>query len=276
MAARSTRRSKIRDMSTIDPQQLKRLLGELASRFDVDVLDECDSTNSEVMRRAEAGAASGLVVVAERQLAGRGRRGRTWSSSPESSLTFSLLWRFSGDPGKLSGLSLAVGVALADALNQLGIRGVALKWPNDLLMPLESEWGKLGGILIELFNDRRSMMVVIGIGLNLAQPSGNLGYPVADLASCSSAKLDRVEVLAQSLRCLASVLARFASAGFEPMKNDWNRLNAWAGDLVTVSGEGLAAVVGHCRGVNDQGALLLETPTGIETVFSGDVSLRKA
>ena len=121
MAARSTRRSKIRGMALIDPVLLKTRLGNQAGRFDVDALDECDSTNSELLRRAEGGAPSGSVVVADRQSAGRGRRGRNWLSSPESSLTFSLLWRFSGNASTLSGLSLAVGVALAQS-QKLGIR----------------------------------------------------------------------------------------------------------------------------------------------------------
>jgi BirA family biotin operon repressor/biotin-[acetyl-CoA-carboxylase] ligase len=100
-------------MTLIDPVLLKERLGILAGRFNVDVLDACDSSSSELMRRAEQGAPAGTVIVADRQTAGRGRRGRNWLSSPESSLTFSLLWRFSGYAAGLSGLSLAVGVGLA-------------------------------------------------------------------------------------------------------------------------------------------------------------------
>src|SRR5574343_1391221 len=107
-------------MTLIDPVLLKSRLGSLAGRFDVDALAECDSTNSELMRRADRGAPSGTVIVADRQSAGRGRRGRSWLSAPESSLTFSLLWRFNGPPGQLAGLSLAVGVALARSLERLG------------------------------------------------------------------------------------------------------------------------------------------------------------
>ena len=99
-------------MALLDPTLLKARLGLLAGRFDVDALDECDSTSSELARRAEKGAPAGTVVVADRQTAGRGRRGRRWLSAPADSLTFSLLWRFSGPPGRLSGLSLAVGVAV--------------------------------------------------------------------------------------------------------------------------------------------------------------------
>ena len=100
-------------MTLLDPVRLKAALGALAVRFDVDALDRCASTNDEIARRAAANAPSGTVVVADRQSAGRGRRGRHWLSAPESSLTFSMLWRFGGSPSALSGLSLAVGVALA-------------------------------------------------------------------------------------------------------------------------------------------------------------------
>ncbi len=121
-------------MALVDPVRLKPLLGPLAGRFDVDGLGLCDSTSSELLRRAEAGAPGGTVVVADEQTAGRGRRGRAWLSSAADSLTFSLLWRFPGPAGRLAGLSLAVGVALAEGLERLGATGVRLKWPNDVLL----------------------------------------------------------------------------------------------------------------------------------------------
>ena len=120
-------------MTLIDPVILKTRLGTWAGRFDVDALAECDSTSSELLRRAEKGAPAGTVIVADQQSAGRGRRGRQWLSAPEASLTFSLLWRFSGPASQLSGLSLAVGVGLARGLERLGAQGVCLKWPNDVL-----------------------------------------------------------------------------------------------------------------------------------------------
>ncbi|HEX6733743.1 MAG TPA: biotin--[acetyl-CoA-carboxylase] ligase, partial [Azonexus sp.] len=157
-------------MPLIDLVLLKARLGPLAGRFDVDALDTCDSTSSELMRRADAGAPAGTVIVADRQEAGRGRRGRSWLSSPERSLTFSVLWRFTGSPARLGGLSLAVGVALAQALESLGARGVGLKWPNDVLLSTASDQAKLAGVLVEVVSDRRGCQTVIGIGLNLGQP----------------------------------------------------------------------------------------------------------
>ena len=182
-------------MALIDPVMLKTRLGALAGRFDVDALDECDSTNSELMRRAERGAPSGTVIVADRQSAGRGRRGRSWLSSPETSLTFSLFWRFPGNASRLSGLSLAVGVGLARALNGLGGAGIRLKWPNDVLLARPGEFAKLAGILIELSSDRRGTQAIVGIGLNLAAPAEDLPQPAAGLAE-AGVVADRHQVLA--------------------------------------------------------------------------------
>ena len=154
-------------MALLDPVLLKSRLGLLAGRFDVDALDECDSTNSELMRRAESGAPSGTVIVADRQTAGRGRRGRSWLSAPESSLTFSLLWRFSGPLARLSGLSLAVGVGLASGLESLGAQGVWLKWPNDFYLDRH----KIGGVITNIVGED----IVCGIGMNLVSAPEGFG-----------------------------------------------------------------------------------------------------
>lgn len=262
-------------MNLIDPVLLQSRLASAAGRFDVDALAECDSTNSELLRRAERGAPSGSVIVADRQSAGRGRRGRSWLSAPEASLTFSVLWRFEGPLTRLAGLSLAVGVALARALGGLGARGVRLKWPNDVLLERGESFGKLAGILVELSSDRRAAQAVIGIGLNLQAPTADLGQPVAGLDQAMVTLPDRHEVLAAILRELQQVLDVFAVDGFPAVKMAWQDLNAWQGMDLVVSGEGVVQQSGRCFGVDDTGALLLETPRGIETVLAGDVSLRR-
>ena len=263
-------------MTLIDPVLLKSRLGELAGRFDVDALDECDSTSSELMRRAERGAPAGSVVVADRQSAGRGRRGRSWLSSPESSLTFSLLWRFSGNAASLSGLSLAVGVGLARAMESIGAQGVCLKWPNDVLCRSGDDFAKLAGILIELSSDRRGTQVIIGIGLNLAPPTGALPQPVAGLSQVCLKPAERHDVLAAILRQLADVLETFAVNRFVGLRMEWQRYHAWQDQAVQILGDGEAPKLGRCLGVDAEGALQLETAAGIEHVFSGDVSLRRA
>ncbi len=263
-------------MTLIDPVLLKARLAGLAGRFDVDALDECDSTSSELMRRAERGAPSGSVVVADRQSAGRGRRGRSWLSSPESSLTFSLLWRFSGNAASLSGLSLAVGVALAQAMENLGATGVCLKWPNDVLLRSGDDFAKLAGILIELSSDRRGTQAIIGIGLNLAPPTGDLPQPAAGLSQACPKTIDRHDVLAAILGQLAAVLDTFTVNRFFGLKMKWQSYHAWQDQAVQILGDGEDPRRGRCLGVDDDGALLLETAAGIERIFSGDVSLRRA
>jgi BirA family transcriptional regulator, biotin operon repressor / biotin---[acetyl-CoA-carboxylase] ligase len=263
-------------MPLIDPVLLKTRLGLLAGRFDVDACELCDSTSSELSRRAELGAPAGTVLVADQQSAGRGRRGRHWLSSPEASLTFSLLWRFAGSPAHLAGLSLAVGVALARAVENLGATGVCLKWPNDVLLRQGDEYAKLAGILIELSSDRRGTQAVIGIGLNLLPPDGDLPQPAAGLSQAMAAVPERHVVLAAILSALAGVLDAFAAEGFAGSKGEWQQRHAWQGESVSLLGEGEAPLAGRCLGADDDGALLLETASGIQRIFSGDVSLRRA
>lgn len=261
-------------MPLIDLVLLKARLAELAGRFDVDALESCDSTSSELLRRADAGAPAGTVIVADCQTAGRGRRGRQWLSAPESSLTFSILWRFPGSMARLGGLSLAVGVALQQALEGLGARGIGLKWPNDLLLNTAEGQAKLAGILVELASDRRGCQAVIGIGLNLVRPSGELPQPAAGLEQAGLPAIDRHLLLAAILRELADVLERFAAGGFAPLRPQWQQRHVWQGQVVRILGEGEPPLQGTCLGVDEEGALLLETVAGRQRIYSGDVSLR--
>ncbi|MBS1191073.1 MAG: Biotin--acetyl-CoA-carboxylase ligase [Rhodocyclaceae bacterium] len=261
-------------MPTIDPVLVKPFLGPLSGRFDVDSLEECDSTSSELSRRADRGAPSGTVVVADRQSAGRGRRGRNWLSSPEGSLTFSLLWRFSGPATRLTGLSLAVGVAVAQALEELGAAHVRLKWPNDVLLERAEGFAKLAGILVELSSDRRGTQAVIGIGLNLLAPAGDLLMPAAGLADDLPSLPDRHRLLAGLLGALADVLDRFDAGGFAAVQSEWQRRHAWQGRPVTILQDEAVECEGICLGVDSDGALLVETAVCIKRILSGDVSLR--
>lgn len=263
-------------MPLIDPVLLKSRLGPLAGRFDVDALAECDSTSSELMRRADRGAPAGSVIVADRQSAGRGRRGRQWLSAPEASLTFSLLWRFALAPARLAGLSLAVGVALARALEGLGARDICLKWPNDVLLRQGDDYAKLAGILVELVSDRRGVQAVIGIGINLAAPVADLPQPVAGLDQAMPLVPERHLVLAAVLAALADVFDAFAVDAFAGIKTEWQERHAWQDAAVQLLDEGSVPLGGRCCGVDDDGALLLETVNGMQRIFSGDVSLRRA
>lgn len=258
----------------IDPARLKPLLGTLAVRFDVDALAACSSSSDVLLERTARGAASGSVVVADRQTAGRGRRGRHWNSAPADSLTFSLLWRFAPDFERLAGLSLVVGVAVAQALQGIGVAGLGLKWPNDVLL----DGRKLGGILVELSSDRRGIAAVIGIGLNLAPPPQpeTLDTLPASLDEALPARPDRHALLAALLAELAPRLDRFAAAGFVAQRADWQALHAWQDRPVQLLRDGRVEVEGVCRGADADGALLVDTAAGLQRCLSGDLSLRPA
>lgn len=262
-------------MPLIDPARLKPLLGALAGRFDVDSLDTCDSTSSELLRRAERGAPGGTVLVADEQTAGRGRRGRAWLSAPADSLTLSLLWRFAGPATQLAGLSLAVGVGVAQALESLGTRRVRLKWPNDVLLARDGDFAKLAGILVELSSDRRGTQAVIGIGLNLRAPSGELLQPAAGLADELPVLPDRHELLAALLAALAEVLDSFATGGFAALQSAWQQRHAWQNQPVRLLQDAAVEGEGICLGADSDGALLVETPVCIKRFLAGDLSLRR-
>lgn len=246
----------------------------MAGRFDVDSLAEVDSTSSELLRRAENGAPAGTVIVADQQSAGRGRRGRQWLSAPEASLTFSMLWRFTGAASQLSGLSLAVGVGLARGLERLGAQGVCLKWPNDVLLRQGNDFAKLAGILIELVSDRRGTRVVIGIGINLQKPQGDLPQPAAGLNQAFTVLPERHELLAAILVAVAEALETVTVDGFVGLKNEWQARHAWQDQAVQLLSDEATPLLGRCLGADNDGALLLETENGIQRILSGDVSLR--
>lgn len=251
---------------------ITRALGDSACRFDIELQAECASTNAVLLARAEAGAAGGTVIVAERQTAGRGRQGRAWLSSPGDSLTFSLLWRFPPRTAP-AGLSLAVGLAVAEAIQKVGAGRTALKWPNDLL----KDGRKLGGILIELVPGSPHA-AVIGIGLNLRLPTG---MPV-ELAAQSAAldgACDPNALLAAVLVELLAVLATFAAGGFAPLRDAWTTRHAFENAPIRLLSDFVPPRTGICRGVADDGALLLEQDGQggrIERILSGEVSLRGA
>jgi BirA family biotin operon repressor/biotin-[acetyl-CoA-carboxylase] ligase len=236
----------------------------------VEVVEETGSTNADLLARA-ATLTGPLLLVARNQIAGRGRAGRSWLSSSEGSLTFSLAWKFDGGLARLTGLPLAVGVALAETLERLGVQ-VGLKWPNDVLR----DGDKLAGILIETQAlPDGGVWAVIGIGLNLLMPDeleARIGRSVASLPWL--ARMDRDTLLAALLDGLAGALGEFGHAGFAAFAARWNLRHAWQGELVTILDGARVLHEGSAAGVDDAGRLLLDTPTGRIAVLAGDVSLR--
>ena len=263
----------------LDSVALQRDLAARAPALTVKVIEECGSTSTLLAERVAADPATpgGSVIACERQVAGRGRRGRVWMSEAGASLTFSLLWRFGGAARRgpaLSGLSLAVAVAVAQSLEQMGLIGIVLKWPNDLLY----EGAKLGGILVEVSGPG---IAIIGIGLNVQLPPGfaaTLDRAVTDLAAMTGGRFvlpDRTTLLAGVLAGLAAAMERYDREGFAPFRAGWQVRHAHQGlhvsllrDDQSVAAEGIAT------GVAEDGALLLRTAAGLQRIHSGEVSLR--
>lgn len=247
-------------------------LGSGANVFLLHALAECDSTNVQLMQLAEAGAKTGTVLVADSQTAGRGRRSRVWISSPQESLTFSLLWRFAPESSAPEALSLVVGLALQRALTTFGIKA-AVKWPNDILC----KGRKLAGVLIEAQpGDIKS--TVIGVGINLSLPR-DMPEDIARTAIALDEVLDpvprREHLLVALLNELGATLRRYEAEGFAGLREVWQRQHALHGCNVRISG-GAEDIEGICSGVTDHGELLVSTAHGVRRVISGDVSLRAA
>lgn len=242
----------------------------------LDILDSVDSTNAELLRRAERGCGSGLVCTAEQQTSGRGRRGRHWVSPYASNLYLSLLWEFNQGATALEGLSLAVGVAVARALNTCGVPDVQLKWPNDVL----HERAKLGGILLEMKGDvAGTCQVVIGVGLNVDMPvtaASEIDQAWTDVKAITGAQQPgRNTLFAALLNELVPLVADFEQQGFERWRDEWQSLDAFANQAVVLH-TGAAPLSGTARGVDGRGALQLETAAGIEAIYGGEISLRAA
>jgi len=242
-------------------------VGPLLPGFTVEVLPEIDSTNSELMRRAHAGQFEPVLLVAERQLAGRGRMGRQWLSGDASagdqgaqSLTFSLGLALS--PVDWSGLSLAVGLALAQSLHPR----LRLKWPNDIWWDNR----KLAGVLIETANVGEQRYAVIGVGINIA-PRDGAGLLIAPAALTEVLPgVDAPAALHKVALPLVRAVLRFAQEGFAPFQKPFQSLDLLAGQEVVCS-DGLS---GTARGVDASGALLVHTDHGVKKISSAEVSVR--
>ena len=248
----------------------RALLGELR------IFDSVDSTNAEAMRRAQQGCAAGLVVTAESQTAGRGRRGRQWVSPYAGNLYVSLLWEYSQGAAVLEGMSLAVGVAVSRALQACDVGGIELKWPNDVL----HQGAKLGGILLEMTGDTAgTCQVVIGIGLNVSMPAdagGAIDQDWTDIKTVTGGQHPgRNALLAALLSELLPLAAGFEQQGFAHWRQEWQELDAFAGSPVILN-TGASQLGGIARGVDERGALQLETTTGIQPVYGGEISMRPA
>lgn len=244
----------------------------------VEVFWSVDSTNTTLMRRPNPPVGSSEALLAEYQTAGRGRRGRTWVAPPGGAICLSLSWTFAAVPRDLGALGLVVGVCARRALGEQGLRNIRLKWPNDLLV----EDCKLGGVLIELRAESGGpACVVIGIGLNvmlgdeLIKALAQSGPTPIDLVSSGLAEPSRNEIAAALIGSFVSGLLEFSGEGLRPFLGEWRDADALRGRAVCVqAGEQMTR--GLARGVDPNGALLVETDQGLQRFISGDVTVRAA
>ncbi|MCB1887780.1 MAG: biotin--[acetyl-CoA-carboxylase] ligase [Rhodocyclaceae bacterium] len=257
----------------LDTSVIDAALGARVSRFGLQVLEACESTNTCLRDAPPPDDGRIHVVACESQTAGRGRRGRTWVSRPGESLTFSMLWRFAAGAPVPAGLSLVAGVALARCLERLGVDGVQLKWPNDVLVLGR----KLAGILVELVPGRgRTPAAVIGIGINVGSLDRDAlpaGVDACALADVMAQVPSRSALLAALLADFDDLLGTYEATGFPALRQAWEQRNAHAGLPVEISGEA-REIVGTCLGVDADGALRIATDAGETRVLAGEVSLR--
>lgn len=258
------------ELLAADPVRAQLSAANAALLDGLDVLTQVDSTNAWLMQPGMTGT---RACLAEYQSAGRGRKDRAWASPFGANLYLSVAHAMTTPRAPPGALSLAVGVALAERLQALGVTGVGLKWPNDLLV----EHAKLAGILIEHRGEAGGRArAVVGVGLNVAmEPRQAEGIDQAwtRLADCLDPLPERNQLAGQSLDAVLGAIRVFHDSGFEPFRRRWQQLDTTQGRAVRVD-DGQRQRNGIARGIGGDGALRIEFKDGIEAVYAGDVSLR--
>lgn len=260
----------------LDRARLLKLLGNRAEkvRDRLHVVDEVDSTNryldAQITDRPDI---NGATCVTECQSGGRGRRGRFWIATPYGNLMLSMAWQFPGGPSLVSGLSLAAGVAIVHALEEYGVSGVGLKWPNDLLW----ENQKLAGILVDVQGEANGpTRVILGLGVNVhisREDAGRIDQPWVDLRGIVGEAIDRNRLTAIVIRHLLDMFQLFAGQGFAPFRADWQKLHRFQGQRVHVH-HGDKVFTGIAEGVDASGGLIVRQARNKQVFLSGEVSLR--
>lgn len=232
------------------------------------------STNRYLMQAPAHDITAPWVVLAEQQTAGRGRRGRVWHSPFAGNIYLSLLWRFQQINANFVGLSLVIGVVVCRLLSQLGIMQLGLKWPNDILC----QGKKLSGVLIEMRGETHGPYdAVIGIGLNLMMPETGereIDQPWIALSQMLPALPSRNTLAARLIDLLLEALPQFETHGLQPFLAEWRALDAFRDQAVVVH-LGENRVHGIERGIDEQGALLVEVEGKQQRYYSGEISLRR-
>lgn len=265
----------------MDKQSLVKFLSSAAAAKldDVHLFAELDSTNSAAIRLIESGASGTHLFIAEQQTAGRGRRGRSWKSPAGGGLYMSLLHPFpdQGQGGiELQALSLVTALSVFQSVSQFDAGSVQLKWPNDIV----SGKKKLAGILLEMKAAQNHRCIVFGIGINYSlseEQKVAIDRPVIDLRSLSSSLPTREQLAAQVCSQLLENIEKFSAQGFAPFQSDWNNNDRYLGAEIVIE-DGARRIEGRSSGVDDHGALLVQTASGQQCIQGGEVfpSLREA
>jgi BirA family biotin operon repressor/biotin-[acetyl-CoA-carboxylase] ligase len=260
-------------LQLLNAEQIRAV--QTAGTAAIEVESIVDSTNSQLMQRLQRGdkLVKGQCLVAEAQTAGRGRHGRVWHSPFAANLYVSMYWQLEQGIQAAMGLSLVIGVAVAELLEQQYQLKPALKWPNDIY----SDGKKLAGVLIELSGQSDGQcQLVIGIGINVQMPaqsaSQHIYQPWTDLTSLVGA-LDRNQLVAGLQSSCIAQLQRFERDGFVVFQPEFNRRHCFQGQLVRLI-QGTQQISGTCHGVDAQGNLIVEHQGKKQLYHGGELSLR--
>ena len=267
------------DLARLDPTTELLDESEILSRLDrparrwlrsIDIKAATGSTNSDLMQ-SEVVSIDGRVILAETQLSGRGRRGRTWISPFARNIALTMGCAVQRSGPDLGGLSLVVGFGVLKALEGLGIEHLALKWPNDILY----QGRKLCGVLIEMDHSRQSPEAVIGIGVNHSGAElvrAKVDRGLAELVEAERPP-SRNATVAAVITSVREQVALFNAHGFERFRPAWDAKHYFSGREVRVTGAG-AAIIGRVLGVSSDGELHLSTSCGEEFLSGGEISMR--
>ena len=255
---------------SLDVRRLQRSLANSPIRFDLQLYAQVGSTQDLVTTAASAGAAEGLVVFADEQLAGRGRSGRSWIAPAGGSLMFSLLLRLRSGMESWSTLSLVAGLAVAEGLALADGPRVQLKWPNDCLCGDR----KLAGVLAEASESSDGGRVVaLGVGCNVTWADRDIPQQLRRTATACDLEgypLDRTVLAEAVLSRLAIRYQEWSEGGFAVLRGEWLRHAAWLGQEV-VAEHPSGPIVGRAVGISDGGELIVETAAGPVTIAAGEL-----
>lgn len=265
----------VRDSDLLLPDAIRKHLRTKLLRGEIVHRTTIDSTNRLAAELARGGALEGTTVVAEQQTAGRGRLGRTWVSPASVNLYMSVVLRPRIPPLEVPRLTLVAGLAVAEAIRDTGPFAPQIKWPNDVLL----DGRKVAGILTELEAEAdRVRFVIVGIGVNLNATRTDfppeLKTKATSLALASGAPVDRAAFTGRLLTRLDAAYAAFLDGGFAALRHRYEELHGLVGLAVTI--DGTPPLAGAVRGVDDGGALLVESGGALQRVVSGEVTLRHA